>query len=578
MRRHTPILAILFAPVVLFALLSLWKSALVPLYISFWRSNTVLEMRIASDNPSWRVAALNQAMGVRPADEQLIALIFATMRTDPDRSVRAAAVNALGQIGARQALPAEVTDALVELMMKPEDGISLPVVMQAVAYSSAHHRYPDEVVIWITGALDEPRTDWERAEAAQGLAKMAEHRSLPGATLERLAVALQDDPSAQVRQQAVQALSRSAGVYPPAEALLAAAKNDPSPEVRSAAEVGLRLLAHDREFAGREPLALLMDASQPVERRLVALRIIRSTRIEQAAYEDLASLVRDADTRIVIAALEIFHYLARSPGDAFDRRVLIPELTRTMSHPDPKVREAAVGAVSRIAIHRPEYASRATELQAALEAGATDPAPQVRVVALAAMMRGNPGRSERAAILERGLTDADPYVRRQIVGWLGSPRGRYPDRDAWLERMVKDPDPDVRKIALMAEQEWRARKRAWPIELWHLVRAGEYEQVAMSGLIAITVAAPVLIGGIFLIYYMARLLTYSVRRSWRAAAALVVIGVWIAAGYGMFFLYFAAGNAGLTDRGDLLLAAAILWGVIVMYAGLGWGMHYAIRR
>lgn len=169
-------------------------------------------------------------------------------------------------------------------------------------------------------------------------------------------------------------------------------------------------------------------------------------------------------------------------------------------------------------------------------------------------------------------------MRRQVVDWLGSPTGRYPDRDAWLERMLEDPDPDVRAIALAAEQEWRERKRGWPIELWRLLRAGEYEQVAMSGLIAITVAAPMLIGGIFLVYFMARLLTYIVRRSWRAAAALTVVGVWIAASYGMFLLYFVAGNASLTDRDEILLAAAILWGVIAIYAGLGWGMHYAIRR
>ena len=135
--------------------------------------------------------------------------------------------------------------------------------------------------------------------------------------------------------------------------------------------------------------------------------------------------------------------MARSPDDDFDQRVLIPELTRAMSQPDPRVREAAFGAVSRIISHRSDYLDRSTRIRAALEAGANDPDPRVRVVALAAMMRADPGRVERAAILERGLTDADPYVRRHVVSWLGSPRGRYADREIWFERLATDADPDV---------------------------------------------------------------------------------------------------------------------------------------
>jgi hypothetical protein len=321
-----------------------------------------------------------------------------------------------------------------------------------------------------------------------------------------------------------------------------------------------------------------MDSSEAVEQRLQALRILRSTPIEQAAYEDLASLARDSDTRIVIAALEIFHFMARSPDDDFDQRVLIPELTRAMSQPDPRVREAAFGAVSRIISHRSDYLDGSTRIRAALEAGANDSDPRVRVVALAAMMRGDPGRVERAAILERGLTDADPYVRRHVVSWLGSPRGRYADREIWFERLATDADPDVALSALAAQQQWQGRKRAWPVELWRELRAGEYEQVGRSVVIAITVAAPVVICGIFLVYFVARLLTYAGRRSRRAVVALPVIGLWIAASYGMAWLYFIAAHAYPTELGEFLLLAAILWGVTAVYGGLGWAMHYAIRR
>lgn len=578
MRRRTPILAILLAPVVLLALATFWRTVVAPMSASLWRSSTVLQMRLRSDDSDRRVAALNQVMGASPVDEQLMARVFAAMRTDPDSRVRHAAVNVLGQIGSRQELPDAIRDGLVDLVLEPEDETMMPVALRAVTYSSAYNHYPDSVIERLTRELDESYTEWERSEATRGLARMAEHQSMPNAALARLAEVLQEDPSDQVRVEAVQALLQSAGEFPPTEALLTAASHDPASQVQLAAETALRRIAHDRTFGGREPLALALDSTQGVEQRLQALRILRSTRIEQTSYEDLASLARDPDSRIVIAALEVFHFMAQSPGDDLDRAVLIPELTRAMSHPDPEVRQAAFGAVSRIVGQRSDYRRGATEISKALEVGANDPDGRVRVAALAAMMRGTTDRAERAAILERGLTDSDPYVRRFVVSWLGKPGGRHADREVWFDRMAADPDPDVAATARAARQQWRDRGRAWPVELWRELRAGEYERVGRSAVTAMTVAAPVLICGVFLIYFMARLLTYAGRRSRRAMVALPVLGVWVAASYGMVWLYFIAAHANLSDWGELLLAAAILFGVTAAYGGLGWALHYAVRR
>jgi hypothetical protein len=40
----------------------------------------------------------------------------------------------------------------------------------------------------------------------------------------------------------------------------------------------------------------------------------------------------------------------------------------------------------------------------------------------------------------------------------------------------------------------------------------------------------------------------------------------------------AAGFAGDLDAGEIAILAGILWGAIAAYGGLGWGMHYAVRR
>ena len=39
-----------------------------------------------------------------------------------------------------------------------------------------------------------------------------------------------------------------------------------------------------------------------------------------------------------------------------------------------------------------------------------------------------------------------------------------------------------------------------------------------------------------------------------------------------------AGMSGNLDAGETAILVAILWGAIALYAGLGWGLHYAVRR
>lgn len=111
-----------------------------------------------------------------------------------------------------------------------------------------------------------------------------------------------------------------------------------------------------------------------------------------------------------------------------------------------------------------------------------------------------------------------------------------------------------------------------------MLRAGEYGKLGISLLAYVTLAAPVLVGIGFLVYYVARLLTYLVQRRWRVAAVLPVAVVWAAASYGMFLLHFVAGHAQRLDGWETFILAAILWSAIALYAGLGWAMHFLIRQ
>jgi len=327
-----------------------------------------------------------------------------------------------------------------------------------------------------------------------------------------------------------------------------------------------------------EAMAVALDRSLPVESRLKAMGPLKINRRDAAWRAQVLSLARDDDPRVIAAALELFIHIAGAPDDEFDRRSLIPQLTAAMAHPDPQVRRAAFGAVGRQFIHDHRYRSRAAAFWPQLEAGAQDPDARVRITALATMMRGDPGTAEREAILRRGVNDPDPQVRRAVVGWLGSPKTETREREALLERALKDPDAGVRQAAADAGQQWSSRKRACPVELWQQWRAGEYSKVAMTVLTAVTVAAPVLIGGAFFLYFMARLLTYAWQRRWRALLVVPVMAAWAAASYGMFLVYFTAGHMRIPDLWHALQVAGVLWLAVAVYAAAGWGLHYAVRR
>lgn len=573
-----------------------------------------MQIRLGSDDPKTRQKALQDAMSARPEDEAQVRKIVEIMKADPAPGVRTNAAHTLGQIGHRQPLPADAQQALSNSVLTEQDDALLSATMKAVGQSAAQNEYPNDVIQRIAGIFDEKHLAWVYPSAAQALgqigaaqplpgtvfdvmnavftnterpgerenlatafAEIAKGQSLPAATLDALADTLEHEQNYRIRIQAIYALAHAGTDYPHSKALLTAATQDAHEHVQSAAAHGLRIMEHKQTFADRDSMSMALDHSLPVETRLKAIKLIQVDRDDPTVREQVLSLAKDEDHQVMVAALAKLRFTAKTPDDDFDKHSLIPQLSTAMSHQDPQVREAAFGALSMIFVHSPSYRS-AAQFRPLLEAGAKDSDPKVRVVALAAMFRGDPSAAEQDAILKRGLNDPDPYVRRLVVDWLGSPKAKTSERQALLQQAQQDEDASVREIAAQAQQKWQSRKRAWPYELWQLWQTGEYSKLGMTVLIAVTVATPVLIGGVFLIYYMARLLTYLYQRRWRALAVISVIAVWAAASFGMFMLYFAAGHAGDIDAKETAQLAGVLWGAIALYAAAGWGMHYFIRR
>ncbi|MFW2404875.1 MAG: HEAT repeat domain-containing protein [Gammaproteobacteria bacterium] len=611
---RTPLRALLLAPVVLLVLVVLWSRAIVPLYRYVWYSDTVLQWRLGSERPEARIDAARAIAGSRSQDQALVTELVSRLQTDESPDVRAEAARALGGLGARRKLPDEAVAALSGLVTSAQDDALRSAAIDAIGASAAENRYTDDVVERIAAVFAEPHLEWLYRRAATALGKIGAAQPLPDgvvdamnqlfespvragereymvqafgeaskgrgleqSTLDTLAAAYDQETNRRIRVAIIYALAYSARDYPRSESLLQAAMSDADGDVANAARSGLRIIEANRNFAGQDPLSIAMDRTRQSDVRVRALQIIRSTPVDPAAYESIVALSSDPNADVAIAAFGMFQFVGYTAGPDFDERARFPALVRGMNHSDRMIRKAAYTALSSMAIHRPKLL-RTAEFPALLEAGANDPDARVRVIVLATLLRAAGGGSARDSVIERGIDDPDPIVRANVVGWLGSPKTKTRRRDEFIERGSHDANPDVRAAAASAKVNFESRKRAWPIETWQLLRDGEFGEFGLRILLVLTIGTPVLICASFLIYFMARLLTYLRERRARAIATAGVMLVWVAASYGLGMLFFLAGLSGATDTGDQAIVTAIIWGVIAIYAALGWGLHFLVRR
>ena len=616
--RRTPIIALILAPFALWAVVMAFNRVLAPVSAKLWYGELSVRARLAIGNRPMRLQALRDAAGVREPGAALVEQLVDAARSDPAGYVRMQAGRSLGAVGHRQALPAAGVQVLGDAVLAAREADPLSAAMEAAGQAAKHNRMPEAVVLRLADLSDEKRRAWLAPRAIDALARIGAAQPLPDAVttrlgdafadprrrgqredlarafrtiaegggqlpvaiLDTLAAALAaDEKNYRIRVSAVYAIAYSKDLYPQAGTLLDAAARDPQRDVQRAAAHALRIIAARTLYAGREPMAVALDRSLPVEDRLKAMGPLKVNRRDAAWRANVITLARDPDPRVVVAALDLFRYIGGSPDDAFDRDVLIPQLNAAMAHADPQVRRAAYGALGRQLGSQGRYRHRAADFRPQLEAGAQDPEPKVRIVALTTMLRAAADAAERVAILTRGMDDPDPAVRRNFVASFVSPKTDADAGAALLARAQADPDPTVRRAAEAAREKWATRERSWPVEAWKLWQSGEYEKLGIRALIAVTVAAPVIVGPAFLLYFMARLLTYLYQRRWRALAVLAVMAAWAAGGYGMFMLYFMAAHmGGNLEIVKALKIAGVLWGAVALYAGLGWGLHYAVRR
>ena len=350
-----------------------------------------LRRRVGDGTPTVR-AAIATALGMLHAPDSRPEL--GAMLGDPEAEVRAAAARALGRTGDRAAIPAllealgtgdaalrdAVSDAVPRL-----DPTATPALLaelrrlndagaRATAIRALGRTGAGEAVPLFEAALTDPEPS-VRAAAADGLARGGRADAAP-----RVAQLLAEDPDRSVRERAALALGLIRGEGGDA-ALIAACQRESAPEVRAAAVMSLG--AWDQESL----VARLLEMSDEPEVR----RILETRLRDDAEYRLLAQRMRGS-RRAELRAL------AASSRGAMEQS--LAEGTRGALNPAARVRlieglRAFQGDRSRGALRQMLHG---------------DPAPEVRVAALAALGDiADPAELEEVA--GRALTDPDRRVR-----------------------------------------------------------------------------------------------------------------------------------------------------------------------
>jgi HEAT repeat protein len=233
-------------------------------------------------------------------------------------------------------------------------------------------------------------------------------------------------------------------------ALLRTVREDPTPEVRTAAliAVGDLLDADEMLALGARSLG---DPSVLVRRTAVLM----FARVAPArALARLIQLLRvDDDPAVVAAAAGLaeaqfptFAEAARRLPSDGERAVLVIRLARHITHPDlpgllpsfarsssPEVRRAVVDLWR----NRPDIADAAS-----LEALTVDPDISVRREVVGAALAAG-----RYDLLDAMIQDPEAWVRREIAIVLGRAASARTPGAAILERLAADPDMTVRAAA-----------------------------------------------------------------------------------------------------------------------------------
>jgi hypothetical protein len=551
-------------------------------------SSQAVVARLTSPDAAERRAGLTLLGGAAPRpDPRITEAVTSIALSDPDLTLQARAIAYLSRVSGyaevpgvpRQELPQETIDAITNMLSTSLDPRLAPAVVKFVGNNAYWHPKRDEVIVRLTGLLAQTQDPALREKILYALQKFARQRglpddaydallevytdrrrvathevravsevfrraayqqTLPGAVIEAVAAALRSHPDERVRDKAIYIFGGQGFVSDNIPPALAEAAESADPRTRDKARTQIQTIEKRRNDYLDKLMKTARDTSQPASARIRALGNARGDYYKQDLFRDTALLLlRDSD---------------------------------------PAVRATAVRTLSYVRMH-PAYADDDSALLVYRDRAAQDPAAEVRIAAMVNLWGFGLSHEGLLSRFSQALEDDDPAVVTATLDFLRT----TPLQDERIERLIEQhthaENADVQRSAERTLAQYRKR----PPSAWQRFSASA-KDVKHHGLRLYWLLAGigVVVAAAFAVYYMLRIVVYVGERRSRAFAAGGVMLAWVVLTCGMVYLFvvgvFAFGHNYLVPIRQQLLIDLVMGGLLLVYAALGWAMHYLIRR
>lgn len=262
-----------------------------------------------------------------------------------------------------------------------------------------------------------------------------------------------EDPEPDTRADAANALGRVLRLQPRSPAVVAAlisALGDPDDRVRVAAGMALSTEGVRAPAAVPGLVEVLRDTAHANVRSYAASILGAFGPAAVPAVPALTTALDDADPRVRAAAAAALGDIG--PAAASSSRAVAPALVRLMRDPAEDVRLRALEALLRV-----EAPTRT--LLSVLETALTDVSPAVRTRAALILRTLGPRAASAAPAAARALADPEPSVRAAAASALGAMGSHAARAVGPLTAALRDPDPSVATAAAEAVAAIQGRPR-----------------------------------------------------------------------------------------------------------------------
>lgn len=520
-------------------------------------------------------------------DPRITEAVTGIALADPDPGLQAAAIAYLSRASGyaevpgepRQELPQETIDAITEMLSAPPDSKFMPAVVDFVGNNAYWHRKRDEVMVRLTGLLPQTQDQALREKILYALQKFARQRGLPDDAYDALLQVYTDRRRAATHEvRAASEVFRRAAYQqklPVAvtEAVSAALRSHPDERVRDSAIY----IFGGQGFVSDSIPAALADAAESADPRTRDKARTQIQIIEKRRSDYLDKLMKTARDTSQPANARI-RALGKARGDYYQQDLFRDTALLLLTDNDPAVRAATVRTLSYLRKH-PAYADDGSALLVYRDRAAQDPAAEVRVAAMVNLWGFGLSREELTTRFAQALEDEDPAVVTATLDFLRTTPLQDERIDRLIEQHTHAENADVQRSAERTLAQYRKR----PPSTWERFSASA-KDVKHHGLRLYWLLAGigVLVAAAFAVYYMLRIVVYVGERRSRAVAAGGVMLAWVALTYGMVWLFvmgaFSFGHNYLVPIRQQLFIDLVMGGSLLVYAALGWAMHYLIRR